>query len=124
MIQLGAELTKELDRGGWPVVASFWLYDAEINQWKLVLASPVVEEHGPRAGYRRVSRRWMPSTRPSRWVVSPSSPPAIPIVHALASSAYARGESVEARRVSRTMVNREFVDDAYLYRLMPIAPAA
>jgi hypothetical protein len=33
-------------------------------------------------------------------------------------------EGVEGRRVSRTMVNREFVDDAYLYRLIPVAPAA
>jgi hypothetical protein len=123
MIALGSELTKALDEAGWPVVAVFWLYDAEANDWRLVVASPTVAETGPLAGYRFVGEildrlnRTLPLNALS--VVAPNHP----VVHALASSDYARRPSV-GRRVSRTVVNRQFVDDAYLYRLMPVAPAA
>jgi len=124
MIVTGSELTRALDDAGWPVVASFWLFDAEVNGWRLVLASPTVSETGPLAAYRYVGEaldglnRTLPLSGLS--VVAPNDP----IVRALASSPYAHRSDSNGRRVSRTVVNRQFVDDAYLYRLMPVAPAA
>lgn len=124
MIETGAELTKALDRSGWPIVAALWLFDADINQWRMVLASPAVEETGPLAAYVKVGalleelNRTLPLSGLS--VVTPNDP----TIRALSSSAYARGTETEGRRVHRTAVNGRFVDDAYLYRLVPVAPAA
>ena len=42
MIRAGAELTRRLDELRWPVFASLWLYLSEGNQWRLMLASPLV----------------------------------------------------------------------------------
>src|SRR5829696_5159777 len=118
MIRLGADLTEELERGGWPVAASFWLYDAEINQWKVVVASPTVDDTGPLAGYGRVLAALDAIDGMLPWGGLSVVAPRDAIVRALCSSAYARGENIEGRRISG-MINRELIDDAYLYRLTP-----
>ncbi len=123
MIAAGAELLRGLDREGWPVVASLWLFEPENNQWRLVLASPVVPESGPREAYRHVSEA-LHAVKPALSlgnvsVVSPQDP----LIRALAS-AYGTSREIEGRRVSRSAINGHFVEDAYLYRLLPLSPAA
>lgn len=54
MIKAGEELTRILDQMNWPVTASLWFYFAEENQWKLLLASPLVEKKGPKRAYQRI----------------------------------------------------------------------
>jgi hypothetical protein len=123
MIAAGAELTKSLDRARWPVVAAFWLFESETNHWRLVLASPAVSEEGPREAYRHVSEA-LHATRPALPLESVSVVPSDhPIVRAF-RSAYGTGRGLEGRRVFRSAIDGHFVDDAYVYRVLPVAPAA
>lgn len=123
MIAGGADLTRELDRSGWPVVGSLWLYDREINQWRLLIASPVVDAEGPLAAYRRVDGALHTGeSRLSLEHISVVSPADVR-VRAL-TAAYQTGTEIEGRRVFRSAVNGHYIDDAYVYRLLPIAPAA
>jgi len=123
MIAAGAELTKQLDRSDWSAVGSLWLYESEINQWRLLLVSPLVSTEGPLAAYRQVSTALrlvnQPLSLENISVVAPEDPR----VRALAS-AYQTGLRNEGRRVFRGAVNGHYIDDAYVYRLPPIAPAA
>jgi hypothetical protein len=54
VIQAGRDLIDALDREQVPIVAAYWLFDDETSRWTLVLASPVVEQSGPREFYRKV----------------------------------------------------------------------
>jgi hypothetical protein len=123
MIAAGAELTKALDRAQWPVGASFWLFDPEINLWRLVLASPKVDQEGPLKSYRHVNEvlRRMSIAVPlaSVSVVSPNHPN----VRAF-QSVYPEDRDMKGRRVFRTAINGRFIDDAYVYRIRPVTPAA
>jgi hypothetical protein len=123
MIAAGAGLTESLDRAQWPVVASFWLFDSENNHWRLVLASPAVTREGPRESYRHVSNALREMNTGVQLenvsVVSPEDP----LVQVF-RSVYRTGRDLEGRRVFRTAINGHFVDDAYVYRILPVAPAA
>jgi len=40
-----------LDAEGFPVVAALWYYIADEERWRLIIASQIVADRGPRAGY-------------------------------------------------------------------------
>lgn len=54
MIDAGAELTTKLDEIGLPVTAAFWLFVPEVNEWRLMVASPEVSTKGPRDVYEKI----------------------------------------------------------------------
>ena len=56
MIEAGAQLTSKLDEIGLPVTAAFWLYVTDLNEWRLVFASPEVSSNGSRAVYEKIRR--------------------------------------------------------------------
>jgi hypothetical protein len=123
MIAAGADLTRSLDRAHWPVVASLWLFEPETNQWRLILASPAVADEGPLAAYRHVNQALRSSSSKLSLDAVSVVAPSDSLVQVL-TSAYRTDSGMEGRRVFRTAINGHFVDDAYVYRLPPVAPAA
>jgi hypothetical protein len=51
-IEAGRQLTERLDKAGFPVTASFWLYDSDDNDWRLTIALEAVDQLG--VGSRKV----------------------------------------------------------------------
>lgn len=47
MVDAGADLTAKLDELGVPVTSALWLFVSDINEWRLLFASPEVSEKGP-----------------------------------------------------------------------------
>src|SRR5213079_3376918 len=98
LIAAGADLTRQLVRSDWPVVGTLWLYEPEINEWRLLIVSPSVDSEGPLAAYRLVSAALQSGqsrlSLDNISVVSPEDPR----VRALAS-AYQTGFEIEGRRV-------------------------
>ncbi|MDP9194286.1 MAG: hypothetical protein M3P06_21530 [Acidobacteriota bacterium] len=123
MIDAGAELTTSLDRAQWPVVASFWLFEPENNQWQLDLASPRVLEEGPLAAYRQIHEVLRTTSSPLPLESIAFVTPGDALVQAF-RSVYRTNRDLEGRRAFRGAINGRFIDDAYLYRVMPVAPAA
>lgn len=123
MISAGAELISRIDQSDLSVVAAVWFYDSESNQWRLLLASQAVVTEGPLAVYRRVKAALaflaIPLSLDSISVVAPDDSR----IKTLAS-VYRTGRAIEGRRVFRSAINGHFIDDAYVYRLLPIEPAA
>jgi len=50
----GEELIQQLDQSGLEVVAAFWFYVPDSDTWRLYIASPAVDEEGPKAVYERI----------------------------------------------------------------------
>jgi len=117
MINAGAELTRRLDEANWLVVASFWYFVPEQNQWKLIFASPRLLSDGPAQAYYAI-RRASPALReqfPSLkqiYVV----PPDDEVVEALGLAVHT-GWTISGIRFSRNTINGRFIEDAYLYRI-------
>jgi hypothetical protein len=53
-LEQGRRLIETLDQAGFPVVAAFWSFFAEEGLYRLVIASPVVDEKGPLEAYTRI----------------------------------------------------------------------
>jgi hypothetical protein len=54
LVRQGAELLRELDRQKLPVESMFWVRDPDQGDWRLVIASPLVDSSGPAPMYRKV----------------------------------------------------------------------
>ena len=125
MIRAGAELTRKLDERGWPVIASLWLYRSEANRWRLVLASPLVASDGRRKSYEIVQAALeaMPAAEGTMSLSDVSvTEPTDPLIALLRAAA--RTETmVEGLRFTRTVINRRFIEDAYIYRMSDTAPS-
>ena len=124
MKKAGADLTRKLDEAKWPVVASFWLFSPEENEWKLFLASPKLVSDGPKNAYEAIARA-LSSLRehfPTLEYISIVAPNH-ELVRTL-SSAIQTGWTFNGIRFSKNTINGRFIDDAYLYRLAPDTAAA
>ena len=124
MIRAGAELTRRLDELRWPVFASLWLYLSEGNQWRLMLASPLVASDGARKSYETVQAA-LAQTPAAEGALALSdvgvTEPKNPLIELL-RVAISTGPTVEGIRFTRTAIDGHFIEDAYIYRLSDTAP--
>jgi len=123
MIRGGDALTRKLDELGWPVVASFWFFERDENRWKLILASPQVDIKGPKKSYEAISDAL--SALHEHFTALQFItvvPPDHPLVKTLALATQA-GSDITGTRISRNMINGQYIDDAYVYRVN-VDPAA
>ncbi len=135
----GWELTQRLIEAGLNVRASLWLYNEERNSWRLMIGLPNVKKTGPRKAYEQI-RAVMSKTRStgitpvvtgsqqspvtafaynsdlSLWDISVIDSKD-PFLTALRKG-LGTGKKVEGSRVHRNMINRVYIDDAYIYRLL------
>lgn len=124
MIRAGAELTRKLDEVRWPVLASLWLYLSEGNQWKLVLASPLVASDGPKKSYEMVQAALATTPAAERTVALSDvgvTDPKDPLIELL-RVAVKTGPTVGGIRFTRNVINGHFIEDAYIYRMSDTAP--
>ncbi|MFN2571352.1 MAG: hypothetical protein ABR537_07030 [Gemmatimonadales bacterium] len=124
-IKAGADLTRRLDDAEWPVIASFWLYLPEQNSWRLVVASPVVTLSGPRKAYETIQMALgaLPETRKA---IALNDVEVVEPQHYLVTllrTAINTGPTINGIRFTRTMINGQFIHDAYIYRVSDKAPA-
>jgi hypothetical protein len=121
MLEAGKELTRRLDRVGFKAVASFWLYNLETNEWRLVLASHQVDRKGPKKAYSTILNAL--SKKPSEEVIGLSlqnitlTSPLDPLIKSL-RTALRTGKALSDIRFSRNRINDLFIEDAYIYRVL------
>lgn len=116
--QFGKDLWDALRRqSAFPVTGALWLFDAERSGWKLVIASPRVEEIGARDSYRELAEatKAIPATGAQLLqieLVGPNDP-----TYTALRSVFGQAYSVEGARLNHSLVNGIFVEDAYLYEV-------
>jgi len=97
--------------------AAFWLYDHESQEWRLFLATPLVDEFGSLAAYTNLQQplRSIQPTDLSLENISVSSPRK-PLVKAIKrGSRIANG--AEVIRLTRNTIGGIYIEDAYVYKL-------
>ena|ERR1043165_10100874 len=116
MIEAGEKLLRRLSASDFEVVAAFWLYYAEPEEWRLTLAWPLVDKEGPRKGYTKIREVLEQAGDKipgldllNITVVSPNKE----IVRALASAKDL--SALQGKRFPRSGFGGVYVDDIYIY---------
>ena len=118
MIDAGAELTKKLDESGLPVTTALWLFVPEVNEWRLLFASPDVGAKGPRDVYEKIQQA-------INQLGEKASAVPLSVVGLLDANddlvrllkvAIGTGPGVNRIRFSKNVINGHFIDDALIYR--------
>jgi hypothetical protein len=120
MIREGEAITSQLEELGVPLTASFWLYTSERNDWRLTIASPLVNSEGELAVLHMVGKALDALNLSITYfnVISVISTNA-PVVRAL-STLTPNGVLVRSKRFNGVF-DRYYIDDVYLYRITPTA---
>jgi hypothetical protein len=50
----GKRLLADLDAQNMGITAAFWMYQEEAQEWRLILATPLIEKDGPISAYLKV----------------------------------------------------------------------
>ena len=118
MIEAGAELTRKLDEMGMPLPVALWFFLQDVNEWRLLFASPDLPAKGPQEVYRTVeaARKTLGSGAErvplsSIGLIEPNSQ-----LVQLLKVALSTGPGVSRVRFSKNVVNGHFIDDALIYR--------
>ena len=117
MIEAGQELLNRIEQAGDPnLMAAFWRYKAEGNNWQLVLVSPQAESDGLISVLGKVR---------SLIYGSPAKIPGIDLLDitvigprervALGLAERNREHDLSGQRLSNYYVNGTFIDDGYMY---------
>lgn len=117
-IEEGRRLLLALDRTGFRVSAALWFYVDEDEEWRFMVASPVIDEKGPRESYAFVQEtlaRLSPPSQISLKQISAISPSHDLI--RLLRVAIRTGPGVSGIRFTRNTINNVFIEDAYIYRM-------
>lgn len=109
----------EPNRSLFRLKAAFWLYDSESQEWRLVLATPLVDEEGPLATYKHLQRS-LSSIQPTDLSLQNISvwSPRKPLIKAI-KRASRIPPGTEGIRLTRNTVAGIYIEDAYVYRLPP-----
>lgn len=121
MVEAGQELLNRIEQAGDPnLVAAFWRYKAEGNNWQLVLVSPQAESNGVISVLGKVR---------SLIYGPPGKIPGIDLLditvigsHERIASGLAernRKYNLSGQRLSNYYVNGIFIDDGYMYFMRP-----
>ena len=118
----GEALVKKLDKSDFDIKAAFWFYMSEPDEWRLFLASPLVDEKGPKEAYKKVQAQ-LPKLKKeftrdyelSLQNISLVSPKDNLIT--LLKTAVKTGPGISHIRFARNVINNVFIEDAYIYRV-------
>jgi hypothetical protein len=100
-----------------PVLGILWLFQRNSDEWHLLIATPRVDEVGPRKAYEELAEitRRIPVNSGQFLRIELVSPKQ-PFYHAL-RSVFGQTASVEGARLGNTQVAGIYIDDAYLYEV-------
>jgi len=117
-IEAGGGLLKELDEAGFKVNSALWFYAPDSDTWLLILASPVIDEKGPKEAYSSVQKvlanvsPTLPISLKEISIISPEHE-----LIRLLRLAIRTGPGISGIRFSRNTINGVFISDAYIYRV-------
>lgn len=117
-IEAGKKLTEALDEAKVQLVASLWFFDPDTNEWRLIIASPLVDKKGPLEAYRAI-QKVLDGLQQEELSLSDISAvsPNHDIVKLLRLAMKTSG-GISGIRFTRNRINDQFIEDSYIYRLM------
>jgi hypothetical protein len=116
MLRAGEDLVLELDRRKFAMKAALWLYMEEPDEWRLVIATPHRRSMGLLPAYK-----WLQELMSE--IETPIDLSSVALVDTKDSLVKGLSKFLRARsgaagvRLSHSIINGRFVEDAYIYRL-------
>ena len=117
-IEFGKELWQALRRDKTlPWLGVLWLLESESSDWHLLVASPRVDEVGPRKAYEELAQvtRRMAANDPQLLKIELISPKGS--FYRALRNIFGNAASVEGTRLGNTQVEGMYIEDAYLYEI-------
>ena len=120
-IEGGEKLVSNLEQAGLDIRAALWLYSSEPDKWELVIASPLVDQKGPKKTYIFIQSELANMKSPDDPVgidledISVLSP-GHRLIEALLKmkKLYPTGT---IKWLNREVINGVYIEDAYIHRL-------
>lgn len=116
-LEFGKNVTEQLSSKGYPFEGAFWLYDETSEDWRLVIATNLVDQEGRQQAYFRLAqavpfkdRSYFRSANIT--VMSPQDS-----VFLALKKTFAARKSVEGERLQAEVVNGVLIPDTYLYEI-------
>lgn len=119
IIDDGKELIKALDETQFEVKAAMWFYLTDSDEWRLLIASPYVEENGPKKAYHLIQKELKKLSLPSGISlkdISLLSPQHDLII--LMKKAIRTGAGISDIRFTRNVIDNRLIEDALIYRII------
>ena len=114
----GADVIKVLDDAGFDVHSALWMYYPEPGEWRLIIATHLVDESGPVDAYKRLYKILegeLPDLNLSSVHIQLVSP-ALSLIQVLRKGVKT-GKGISSIRFSHNVVNGVYIEDALLYRV-------
>jgi len=117
-IQKGEAVVRALDEAGLEVRAASWLRLAEAPHWRLVLAMPLVDQEGPRAGYKAIHKALAKQPATLALPLGQISVVGLkaPLYRVLRRLVRTARRAIAGIRLTDNVVDDVLVQDAYIYR--------
>lgn len=118
-VEGGKELLAALDKDELDVRAALWLYMPEISEWRLFVATPLVDKLGPRKIYGRIQSILRRLERPhdislgNISVVSPESE----LIKLFSRVIQTHSDSIMTHKFIRITIKKTFFEAAIVYRM-------
>lgn len=114
-IEAGRQLIGALDISKFPVQAALWLYLSSADQWRLMIASPVVDEKGSKFAYDiirdAIKERRLNLSLDNVVAASVNDSTIQMLRHAI------KVPGLSGIRFTRNVINNYLIEDAYIYRM-------
>ncbi len=117
MIDAGERLTRKLLETDLPITAAFWHFDPDVNEWRLLFASPEVSQKGPLSVYRRihvVCDELAAETEAAPFSMVSILDADAELVRLLRKAVSTNGK-VSRIRFSKNVVSGRYIEDALIY---------
>lgn len=103
------------------MTGALWLYQPDADEWRLIIVSPLVDEKGPRAAYKRLQDVMSKSRTapPVRLADVSLLKDADPLFHLLATAVQTGVKDIGEIRFRNSVINGVHIEDALLYRIAP-----
>lgn len=117
-IEEGKKLLEILDKSSIKITSAFWFYLTEIEEWRLMLATKLIEEVGPQKAYTKLlentnkHKETIDIPLEAITLISPNDP-----LNLLLKSAIKTGPKISGVRFSGNVINGVLIKDSYLYRI-------
>lgn len=114
----GKKILEFLDDSALKISSAFWFYLQDIEEWRLIFATPEIDVEGPKKTYAKVQKifqKYKNEINIPLEAVSIVSPTNQLIL--LLRSAINTGSEISGIRFSGNVINGELITDSYLYRV-------
>jgi len=119
-MEAGERLIRKIEQVGGEVPGALWIHNPDIHEWRLFLAMPAIDAHGPAAGAELVSQAIALLRAEGDHVMTRQMVSSVSVLHDAIwqfASAVGTGNDLQRLRIQGMRINGHVIEDVLIYRL-------